>query len=64
MRVAVVVREAIHPVGRERFEASVRAKVETLGSEIVSIVYAESDDEPSPTSCGASRGAETASTSS
>jgi probable molybdopterin binding protein len=43
LRVAVVVREAIHPVGRERFEASVRAKVETLGSEIVSIVYAETD---------------------
>jgi hypothetical protein len=45
LRVAVVVREAIHPVGRERFEASVRAKVETLGSEIVSIVYAETDQD-------------------
>ena len=30
-------------MARERFEASVRAKVETLGSEIVSIVYAETD---------------------
>ena len=45
LRVAVVVREAIHPVGRERFESSVRAKVETLGSEIVSIVYAETDQD-------------------
>jgi hypothetical protein len=45
MRVAVVVREAVHSVGRERFETSVRAKVETLGSEIVSIAYAESDEE-------------------
>jgi Probable molybdopterin binding domain len=43
MRVAVVVREAVRSVARERFEASVRAKVETLGSEIVSIVYADSD---------------------
>ncbi|MFL5777060.1 MAG: hypothetical protein ACJ76W_12370 [Chloroflexota bacterium] len=56
MRVAVVVREAIHPVGRERFEASVRAKVETLGSEIVSIVYAESDDAVVSELRGASRG--------
>jgi hypothetical protein len=45
MRVAVIVREAIHTVGRERFEASVRAKIETLGSEIVSIAYAGSDEE-------------------
>jgi len=43
LRVAVVVREAVRSVARERFEASVRAKVETLGSEIVSIVYAETD---------------------
>jgi probable molybdopterin binding protein len=43
MRVAVVVREAVRSVARERFEASVRSKVESLGSEIRSIVYAESD---------------------
>ena len=43
MIVAVVVREAVRSVARERFEASVRAKVETLGSEVRSITYAESD---------------------
>jgi hypothetical protein len=43
LRVAVVVREAVHAVARERFEASVRAKVETLGSEVVSIAYVDSD---------------------
>jgi molybdopterin biosynthesis enzyme len=43
LRVAVVVREVVHSVARERFEASVRAKVETLGSEVISIAYAESD---------------------
>ena len=45
LRVAVVVREAVRSVARERFETSVRAKVETLGSEIVSIVYADTDEE-------------------
>jgi probable molybdopterin binding protein len=45
MRVGVVVREAVRSVARERFETSVRAKIETLGSEIVSIAYAESDEE-------------------
>ncbi|HET9520353.1 MAG TPA: hypothetical protein VFO73_04835 [Candidatus Limnocylindrales bacterium] len=45
MRVAVIVREAVRSVARERFEASVRVKVESLGSEVRSIVYAESDDE-------------------
>jgi molybdopterin biosynthesis enzyme len=45
MRVAVVVREAVRSVARERFETSVRAKVETLGSEVVSIAYAETDAE-------------------
>lgn len=43
MRVGVVVREAVRAVARERFEASVRAKVETLGSDVASIAYAESD---------------------
>jgi hypothetical protein len=45
MRVGVVVREAVRSVARERFETSVRAKIETLGSEIVSIAYADSDEE-------------------
>ncbi|HEU0235371.1 MAG TPA: molybdopterin-binding protein [Candidatus Limnocylindrales bacterium] len=44
MRVGVVVREAVRSVARERFEASVRAKVESLGSTIVDIVYVESDE--------------------
>jgi hypothetical protein len=56
MRVAVVVREAVRSVARERFETSVRAKVETLGSEIVSIVYAESDAEVAAELRRASRG--------
>jgi hypothetical protein len=43
MRVAVIVREAVRSVARERFEASVRDKVESLGSAVRSIVYAESD---------------------
>jgi hypothetical protein len=56
MRVAVVVREAVRSVARERFEASVRAKIETLGSEIVSIVYAESDAEVATALRRATRG--------
>jgi molybdopterin biosynthesis enzyme len=40
-RVAVVVKESIRAPARERFEASVRAKVESLGSEVVSIEYVE-----------------------
>ena len=42
-RVGVVVKESIRGVARERFEASVRAKVEGLGSRIVDIVYVEDD---------------------
>lgn len=38
-RVAVIVKESVRPSARERFEASVRAKVESLGSEIVALVY-------------------------
>jgi len=38
-RVAVVVKESIHAPARERFEASVRAKVESLGSRVVSFDY-------------------------
>ena len=38
-RVAVVVKESVRPAARERFEASVRAKVESLGSEVVALEY-------------------------
>jgi hypothetical protein len=43
-RVAVVVKESLHAPARERFEASVRAKVESLGSTIVSIAYVADDE--------------------
>jgi hypothetical protein len=42
-RVGVIVKESVRATARERFESSVRAKVEGLGSEIVSIVYVEDD---------------------
>ncbi|MEK6719573.1 MAG: molybdopterin-binding protein [Chloroflexota bacterium] len=42
-RVGVVVREAIHSVARERFEASVADKVEGLGSTLIGITYAPDD---------------------
>lgn len=38
-RVAAVVKEAIRGIARDRFEASVRAKVEGLGSRLVGIDY-------------------------
>ena len=41
--VAVVVKESVRGVARERFEASVRAKVEGLGSQINAIVYVDDD---------------------
>ena len=44
MRVGVVVREVVRSVARERFESSVRAKVESLGSTVVDIVYVDSDE--------------------
>jgi hypothetical protein len=42
-RVGIIVKESIRATARERFEASVRAKVEGLGSTIVSIAYVEDD---------------------
>jgi hypothetical protein len=42
-RVAVVVKESIHAPARDRFERSVRSKVESLGSSVVSIDYVEDD---------------------
>ena len=42
-RVGVVVKESVRSAARERFEASVRAKVEGLGSTIAAITYVEDD---------------------
>ena len=42
-RVGVVVKESIRGVARARFEDSVRAKVEGLGSKIIDIAYVEDD---------------------
>ena len=44
-RVGVVVKESVRATARERFEASVRAKVEGLGSRIIDIVYVADDAE-------------------
>ena len=60
-RVGVVVKESIRATARERFEASVRAKVEGLGSEILDIVYVEDDADAVETAVGRfTRGADTA----
>jgi hypothetical protein len=42
-RVGVIVKESVRGTARERFETSVRSKIEGLGSEIVSIDYVEDD---------------------
>jgi hypothetical protein len=44
MRVAVIVKESLRASDRTRFEASVRAKVESLGSEIAAIDYVADED--------------------
>lgn len=60
-RVGVVVKESVRATARERFEASVRAKVEGLGSHIIDIVYVEDDADAVETAVGRfTRGAETA----
>jgi hypothetical protein len=60
-RVGVVVKESVRATARERFEASVRAKVEGLGSQILDIVYVEDDADAVETAVGRfTRGAETA----
>ncbi len=41
--VGVIVKESVRATARERFEASVRAKVEGLGSAITAIAYVEDD---------------------
>ena len=38
-----MVKQSVHGVARERFEASVTAKIEGLGSKIASIRYVEDD---------------------
>lgn len=42
-RVAVVVKESVRAPARERFEASVRLKVESLGSAVLSVAYVADD---------------------
>ena len=42
-RVGVIVKESVRAPARARFEASVRAKVEGLGSEVVGIAYVDDD---------------------
>ncbi len=42
-RVGVVVKQSVRGTARERFEASVRAKVEGLGSSVVGIAYVDDD---------------------
>ncbi len=60
-RVGVVVKESIRATAKNRFEASVRAKVEGLGSEILDIVYVEDDADAVETAVGRfTRGADTA----
>jgi hypothetical protein len=44
-RVGVIVKESVRGIARERFETSVRAKIEGLGSEIVAIEYVDDDPE-------------------
>jgi hypothetical protein len=44
-RVAVIVKQSIRATSKLRFEASVRSKIEGLGSEIVSIDYVDDDEE-------------------
>ena len=60
-RVGVVVKQSVRATAKERFETSVRAKVEGLGSEIVDIVYVEDDPDAVEAAVGRfTRGRETA----
>ena len=60
-RVGVVVKESVRATARERFEASVRAKIEGLGSTIIDIVYVEDDVDAVEAAVGRFvRGADTA----
>ena len=44
-RVGVIVKESVRAPARAKFEASVRAKIEGLGSEVVAIEYVDDDAE-------------------
>lgn len=44
-RVGILVKESVRGTARARFEASVRSKIEGLGSEIVAIEYVDDDPE-------------------
>jgi hypothetical protein len=58
-RVGVIVKESIRATGRERFEASVQAKVDGLGSSIVTIDYVDDDpDAVEASMAGMVRGAD------
>lgn len=60
-RVGIVVKESIRATAKERFEASVRAKVEGLGSQIIDIVYVHDDADAVETAVARfTRGSETA----
>jgi hypothetical protein len=59
--VGVVVKESVRGTARERFETSIRAKVEGLGSRIIDIVYVEDDPDLVEQAIGRfTRGADTA----
>ncbi|HET7495121.1 MAG TPA: molybdopterin-binding protein [Candidatus Limnocylindrales bacterium] len=59
-RVGVVVKESVRATARDRFEASVRAKVEGLGSKVLDIVYVEDDPDAVETAVARfTRGADT-----
>jgi hypothetical protein len=60
-RVGVVVKQSVRGIARERFESSVRTKIEALGSTIIDIVYVEEDQDAVETAIGRFvRGADTA----
>jgi hypothetical protein len=60
-RVGVVVKESVRATAKERFEASVRANIEGLGSQIIDIAYVDDDADAVETALGRfTRGAETA----
>lgn len=60
-RIGVVVKESVRGTARERFESSIRAKVEGLGSTILDIVYVEDDPDAVEVAVGRfTRGADTA----
>ena len=59
--VGVIVKETVRGTARERFETSIRAKVEGLGSRIIDIMYVEDDPDAVETAVDRfSRGADTA----